>query len=53
MYIYMSLEYRDEEWLREKYVRKDWTMKEIAQHQNVSVQTISDWVHEHGLDDES
>lgn len=41
--------YKDKEWLREKYVDEEMTMREIAKIINCSANTICNWIHKHEI----
>lgn len=42
--------YRDESWLREKYVNQQKSLKEVGDEVGVSTSTIHSWLNRHGID---
>lgn len=45
----MTLLYKDKQWLFAEYVNKDKSSLDIAEHCNVSQQTILNWLHRHEI----
>nr|ADE29264.1 regulatory protein [uncultured virus] len=45
--------YRDEEWLREQYLERGQTMREIADMCGCSQTTVSKWINRHGIETRS
>jgi|APHM01.1.fsa_nt_gi hypothetical protein len=42
--------YKDEQWLREKYLKQNMDMKDIANISGVSENTIARWIKRHGIE---
>lgn len=46
----MARRYHDKQWLKERYVGHELTTREIGNMCGVSKQTISNWLHRHGIE---